>query len=112
MEREVEFAVEDLAVPTTTLQVGEFVEARRDPDQNPDRDETYRYTVFTPGRPRLLLGHPPQDVEAKMTQIEKEFGERGFEGQIVAIHHQHEEDYDPQVRVHLMHRSQASAAKP
>jgi len=111
MEREVEFVIEDLPVPTTELAVGEFVEARRDQSAHAEDPDRAKYTVYTPGKPRQLLGHPPRQVEARMAEIETEYGELGFSGQVVSVHELHPVVPDQQIRVHLTHRSQIMKAK-
>jgi hypothetical protein len=111
VEREVEFVIEDLTVPTTEVAAGEFVEARRDSSAHAEDPDRARYTVYTPGKPRQLLGHPPRQVEARMAEIESEYGELGFTGQVVSVHQQHQVVPDQQIRVHLTHRSQVMKAK-
>jgi hypothetical protein len=111
VESEVEFAIEDLTVPTTEVAVGEFLEARRDPSAQTEDPDRAMYTVYTPGKPRQLLGHPPREVEARMAEIESKYGELGFTGQVVSVHEQHQVVPDQQIRVHLTHRSQIMKAK-
>jgi hypothetical protein len=105
MDKEVEFAITDLSVPSTMLHVGEFVLARPEPMPEGVRTESYDYTVYTPGNPRVIIGRPPRDAQEKMTRIEKEWGDRGFKGEITAIHQPHEGVADAQVRIHLNHDS-------
>jgi hypothetical protein len=105
MDKDVEFAIADLSVPATALHVGEFVVARHEPIPDSEQPDFYDYTVYTPGNPRVIIGRPPRDAEAKMTRIEKEFGDRGFNGEITAVHLPHEGIADAQVRVHLRHDS-------
>jgi hypothetical protein len=105
MDKEVEFAISDLSAPATALHVGEFVVSRHEPIPNGVQPESYDYTVYTPGKLRVMIGRPPQDAQAKMTGIEKEWGDRGFKGEITAVHQPHESIPDAQVRVHLRHDS-------
>jgi hypothetical protein len=105
MNKEVEFAITDLSVPATALHVGEFVVSRHEPIPDGVQPESYDYTLYTPGKPRVMIGRPPQDAQAKMTRIEKECGDRGFKGEITAVHQPHQGIPDAQVHIHLRHDS-------
>ena len=105
MDKGLEFTIEDLAVPATALYQGEFVVSRHEPIPNGLQPEVYDYIVYTPGKPRIIIGSPPQEAQIRMTQIEKEYGDHGFKGQITAVHKPHEAINDSQVRINLVHDS-------
>src|SRR6266446_923837 len=106
MDKELEFTIEDLGVPATALYQGEFVVSRHEPIPDDLQPEVYDYIVYTPGKPRITIGSPPQEAQIRMTQIEKEYGDQGFKGQITAVHKPHGEAInDSQIRIHLVHNS-------
>jgi len=105
MDKVLEFILEDLSVPTTALYPGEFVVSRHEPIPDDLQPEVYDYIVYTPGKPRVIIGRPPREAQIRMTQIEKEYSDHGFKGQITAVHKPHEAINDSQVRIHLVHDS-------
>jgi len=86
MDKELEFIIEDLGVPATALYQGDFVVSRHEPIPDGLQPEVYGYIVYTPGKPRITIVRPPQEAQRRMTQIEKEYGDHGFKGQITAVH--------------------------
>ncbi len=105
MDKELEFTIEDLSVPATALYPGEFVVSRHEPIPDGIQPEVYDYIVYTPGKPRVIIGRPPREAQIRMTQIEKGYGDHGFKGQITAVHKPHEGFNDSQVRIHVVHYS-------
>jgi hypothetical protein len=105
MDNELEFTIEDLSIPAIALYPGEFVLSRHEPIPNGLQPEVYDYVVYTPGKPRVIIGHSPRKAQIRMTQIEMEYGDHGFKGEITAVHKPHEALNDSQVHINLVHYS-------